>query len=73
MTEQVRKDVGGQSSMELVNTGGDLLKPISEFLQGSLLVERRLVAKASRSFLTNCNLTKARGAYWLILRSEEVT
>jgi hypothetical protein len=73
MTEQVRKDVGGQSSMELMNTGGDLLSPFSELFQGSLLVERRLVAKASRSFLTNRNLTKARRAYWLILRFEEVT
>jgi hypothetical protein len=49
--------------MELMDTGGDLLKPISELFQGNLLDERTLLAKASRSFPTNCNLTKARGAY----------
>jgi len=59
--------------MELVNTGGDVLKPISELLQGNSFDERTLVAKASDSFPTNCNLTKARRAYWPILRFEEVT
>jgi len=48
--------------MESLNTGGDLFNPISEVLQGNLFDERTLVAKASRSFLTHCYLTKARGA-----------